>query len=1075
MNRLPTDLASQLAVIVLLWLCSARVEAQIILPPGLGAEGGGQTVPTAGYDLALATLAAGDVRTALEIAMREYQSCIKIGTQRWIDSIAAATAVGECQYELGDLRAAVVAYNEALLLSATHADWLLAVQFPDQPLQPLRQQRPATWGQSQRNTLPAAIPGTMSIRRGGSDPQQVLQKGGVLSSPVLYPVRPQEIMRAIVIALYRRHEILGELSPDGSSLAEAAQALGRRPAPPNHYSQSWIDIALGTALWSQGKSDQALPLLNRGLLVGNQFDHPLTAWGLIVLGRIALNSDQAAAAAKLFEEATYSAADYGDARALEEAFALAFTAHAVAGSRDVPPSIRVGAEWARNNLPTLRARLLAMQAECLANAGNVREAKKTLADIDPRLLRGDLGRGACGAQADYAAAIIAYKINAPAEAEMHLSSALAKIRPRSPRLFQTQRLVELVTTGSSAVSDRQADALFARLIGVSNPEDFVRDPLGMLAVTTAPRREAFAAWLMAASRRGNDALLMAIESSIGSRWLTAQPLGGRRIAIENLIAADPDALPAEAAARRAALLVQHPELTVALNKLTQVRTSLTAALVAQAAGNAGGGPLGDPLEWGQYAQQSRVCALLAASIAAGRDPTVIDFPPLTPAAEIRRRLAAKQFILSFHWTGAGLLAAFESHDRTVTWNVQQPAVLAKEIATLAKSIGIFDPVAPVSAERFGDTQWRAVAGRIAELLFENSKVSLQTGIDELVIVPDGLLWYLPFELLPVESGRGKEAAEAGAEQMLLRETCRIRYCPTRSLAVGRFKKLQPNGILGLYAGKMFRSDRPDAAQETVARLARSLDRALPLSPLAGGGAATASGGAPVPLVASLLDTLVVVEELVGTGSSASRSLVNATGGKGGMTVADWLAPPAKRPRCVVLPGWQTSMASGLAKIPPQPGEDLFLTVTDLLAAGAQTALISRWNVGGKVSVDLVDEFLRDLSADATVEQSLNAFSTAPKSWRRAVDLIVAEPPELAREPRIKPSSGAAISDARHPFFWAGYLLVDCGQGAYSAEPLPAAARNPPPVVPPARAGRPAPVVAPPQAAPPQAAPPQAAP
>ncbi|NDC64105.1 MAG: tetratricopeptide repeat protein, partial [Planctomycetia bacterium] len=369
----------------------APTPAQVVLQPELGVPVGA-TVPSPGYDLALASLAEGRFAEGLQIAAREYQGSVKAGGQRWIDSIATAALVGECHFELGNLREAVAAYDEALLLSASHPDWLLAVQFPMQPLQPLQRQRAATWGRSQRRTVPAAIPTTMSIRQGSADPQQVLQKGGVLSAPVNYPVRPQEIMRSLVIAIYRRTEILGELSRESAPLDEAWKALLRRPAPPNHFSQSWIDVALGAAYWSQGKSDQAIPLLNRGLLVGDQLDHPLTSWGLIVLGRIALEGDQAAAAAALFEEATYTAADYGDARALEEAFRLAFVAHAVAGTRGIPPSIAAAAEWARPGLPSLRARLLAMKAEAEASAGDARGAMKTLADIDAGLSRA-AGRG----------------------------------------------------------------------------------------------------------------------------------------------------------------------------------------------------------------------------------------------------------------------------------------------------------------------------------------------------------------------------------------------------------------------------------------------------------------------------------------------------------------------------------------------------------------------------------------------------------------------------------------------------------------------------------------------------------
>ncbi|MEI7782180.1 MAG: hypothetical protein WCJ18_09685, partial [Planctomycetota bacterium] len=269
---------------MLLWpavqaLSQPAENGQIVLQPGLGGLPGGQVVPSAGYDLALEALAAGDFTSGLEIAAGEYRGGVRAGAQRWIDSIASAAVVGEAHFELNHFREAVAAYDEALLLAAQHRDWLLAVQFPLQPLRPFAQRRAVPWGRRQRNTSPAAIPDTLSIRMGGGDPQQVLKQGGVLTAPANYPIRPQEIIRALVIAIYRRSDILGELARDGAALDEVAKALVRRPAPPNHYSQSWIDIALGVAYWAQGKANQAAPLLNRGLLVENQFDHPLTAWG----------------------------------------------------------------------------------------------------------------------------------------------------------------------------------------------------------------------------------------------------------------------------------------------------------------------------------------------------------------------------------------------------------------------------------------------------------------------------------------------------------------------------------------------------------------------------------------------------------------------------------------------------------------------------------------------------------------------------------------------------------------------------------------------------------------------------
>lgn len=1055
--------------------CLSAVGAfgQVVLPPGMGAPGG-QTVPSPGFDLALQGLAAGEFTAALEIANREYRGAVRAGGQQWIDSIAAATVIGECQFELGNLREAVAAYDDALRLSALHGDWLLWVQFPPAGPRPMAQQRVATWGRSQRGASPSVIPDKMSIRQGTADPQRVLQQGGVLSAPVNYPVRPQEIMRALVMAIYRRAVILGETGREGPAIVEATKTLQRRPAPPNHYSQSWVEVALGTALWAQGKPDDAKQLLGRSLLVASQYDHLLTSWALIVLGRIELEAGQPAAAARLFEEATYTAADYRDARALEEAFRLLAVASMVAGVRGVPPAIRSGADWAKNPLPLLRAVLLGMEAEALAVAGEPVAAAAALADIDGRILRGDPGRGQVGAQRAYAAALTAYAAGTLAVGDREMERAVAIARGRSGPLFRTERLVESLLAGGDAVSDRQADALFATLLGDPAARDVAIDPLGAIAAVSTPRQEAFDAWASVAARRGDDALLNAAEASVRSRWLVTQPVGGRRVAAARLLAADPAALPPADATRRAAILSRHPELSALLDDMVRTRTALTAALLAAArpAGDRDAAALpGDVVAWRDYRQQATRLEPFVAGIAAGRDAPTIDMPPLTPSAEIRRRLAPRQLILSFHATSSGLIASLESHDRVRVWNVRQSAALAKEIGGLARGMSLFESAMPLPTDRLLAGEWPIACERIERLLFENSQVTLAEGVDELVIVPDGVLWYLPFELLPVGTARpaaGDQAQDAAAGQRRLRDVCRIRYCPTRSLAVLPAGPHGGHGPVGIHAGRLMRGDRPAAAQEVETRLVGAIDHALPLP---------AAPEVPAPLVASLFDTLVVVEESSTPDGGGPRQLVAAQSGRPGMTLADWLEPPAKRPRCVVLPGMQTAMAGGLVKQPAQPGEELFHAVTGLMVAGSRTVLASRWRTGGETSIDLVEQFLRDRDGAGA-----NADPPTPaESWQRAVDIVTAEQPDLGREPRVKQSSGAVLADGTHPFFWAGYLLADCGDGRFPAPPVaqqpvppkPAQGIAPnaqPPV--PARAQQPP---GPPPAAPAGAAPPAAPP
>lgn len=1003
------------------WACLVAIVAcpvagQVVLPPNMGVPGGAETVPSPAHDLALRALAAGDYATAAEIASQEYQGGVKIGAQRWIDAIASAAVLGECLYELGSLGEAVGRYDESMLTFAAHGDWLVSLQF-QQPLRPLAGGRVATWGRSERNTAPAAIPETVALRQKAADPQQVLQKGGVLAADFDRLVRPQEIMRLLVIAIYRQRVLLGELATESSGLDAATKVLMRRPAPPNHWSQSWIDVALGTASWAQGKPDLATPLLTRGLTVGNGMDHGLTGWALIVLGRIALDADQPQRAAKLFEEATYAAADAGDARGLEEAFSLAATAYSVAGTRGVPASIRGGCDWARGNLPALRARLLATEAEMLAAAGDAKGAIATLKEIDGRLLRGEAGRGTLGSLTSYAHAVAEYATGDVAAGDARLEAALAIAATRTPRIFQTTRLVDLVAAGSTAFSDRQADALLAKLLADPGPRELAADPLGSLAALASARINAFDTWVAVAARRSTDAAVEAAEATMRHRWMAAQPLGGRRLAVERLIAADPRTLSVATAGRRAAILGARPELADAVERMGQLRGTFAAALAA-----GGGGERAEP-DWESYVRLSAKRVQAVAALAASREAVPIEFPPLTPSAEIRRRLEPRQLLLSFHWTSSGLFGLLESKDRSAIWQVRQAAGLPEEIKALARGLCLFDPVAPVSSARLAEGDWPGSAERIERMLFENSKITLAEGIDELVIVPDGWLWYVPFELLPVATSTPVDAERGGAQR--LRDVCRIRYAPTRSLAVSSFEPAAP-GPVGLVVGKMARSDKPADADALRAHVSAAVDRVAVLH---------AADPLPIPVAASACDTLVIFDELGGEGPVASWPLVPLGPGKGALTFGDWLSSPAKRPRRIVAPGLQTALAAGLEKPPARAGEDVFLAATDLVAAGATTVVLSRWRTGGKSCVDLLTEFVRE---SASAEPP-----AASAAWQRSVDLVLAEPPDPAREPRVKVSPEAPLGVPAHPFLWAGYLLIDCGTGRFEPEPAAPPAGQPP--------------------------------
>jgi hypothetical protein len=105
-----------------------------------------------------------------------------------------------------------------------------------------------------------------------------------------------------------------------------------------------------------------------------------------------------------------------------------------------------------------------------------------------------------------------------------------------------------------------------------------------------------------------------------------------------------------------------------------------------------------------------------------------------------------------------------------------------------------------------------------------------------------------------------------------------------------------------------------------------------------------------------------------------------------------------------------------------PGSELFYASCGLMSAGAETVLLSRWRVGGQSTLDVVREFVQELP-----------HASAADAWQRSVQLLRESPIDPASELRVEPGKKSVDLTGNHPFFWAGYLVVDSGWRPEEAE------------------------------------------
>ena len=978
---------------------------------------GGRTVPSQAYDLSQRALAYGNFSAALELAQKEYKGCLKFGTKRWIDSVAAAAIVGECLFETGRYREAVGFYNEAITHASSHGNWLQDIRFPNQPLKARNERARQLWGPLPRNITLSDLPSRLTIRLGTSDPQSVLQGGGVLSAPIEYPVRPHEIMRSLAISLYRRTDLLGPLAKGGTALESISSWLQQRPAPQNHFSQAWIDVCLGIVYWSEARNEQALPLLNRGSLLETQFDHALTPWALLVAGRIAIDAGDFERATKVLEQAAFAAAVQEDARALEEAFRWTANAHLALDGR-LPQSVASAIGWSEKQLPSLSLRLLSNATAVLAEQGNIQQAARSAFKLNQLLENSELALGRCGAYFKYAGALIAYSGGNNAQGDAEYAKALTLARGCSPTLFQTQLLTDAILRKESAYSDREASDLFKGLLADPQSVSIKTDPLDAIAVISTDRSSAFNAWLAVTqsifltNSRGDEAWLDAVEHDRRNRWLANRPLGGRRDNLLHLLSKT-SGINDEESTLRKKILANYPDVATNLSTINAIRLSLKKSLLESA-----GLPLDAEINdtsklWKEFDSRNSILQNQINFIAAGRNIFPLQFPPLLETPAVRERLVEKQRILTFTWTNAGLFASLEAQKQAASWRVKRPDEVRKKVIALARSLSLYHPLRPVETDRLDNNEWRQDVETLASLLFEDSTVSLHAHqeYDELIIVPDGLLWYLPFELLPV--GRKKTNTEDDAH-LRLSDVCLLRYSPSRSLAVRPRQKSSVPYLTEVHASLTYRNNTPEHASALLARVQAALPDALVLP--------SREPNKPDGGPASLADNLLIFDELSMAGTSTNRPLIATHGGSPGMSFNEWLDAPAKTAQCVVLTGMQTQASEGLNKLTAPPGNDLFMAAMNLVATGTETAVLSRWNVGGRTGIDLGIEFIKDRQHEAQQDAPL----PATKSWQRAVDLVTAEQPDFDREPRIKVVNSVIPKNAKHPFFWAGYTLIDCG-------------------------------------------------
>ncbi len=973
------------------------------VPSTAGAQEGDRMTPSPSYYIVFADFYEGEYKDALKDFLAEGRGAIKTVQSRWIDSICYHTMAGECYYHMGDLTQALDHYSSALKLYSAFPGWMINVQFPPRITAAGRgKYMSVPWGASKRSSRLGHFPDRMLISQGQIDHNQVVREGGVLKPAMLFPIQPAEIVRCTTLAIRRYAELMGPLCPHDPLINDVAAKLSRRPGPPNHWSEAWIDVQAGLALMAVGKEEQGLPLLQRSILAAGEYDHPLTCVALLELGKMAMRKGQYPAAAKYLEEATYVAVHFGNVGVLEEAFRYGAVNHLISNSEGMYPPLEAAAKWANvKDLRQLRASVLLAAAENAAVLGATPQAASLLDEAERAIGRRSMASGWIGARLSFLRALVLFQQKRIPAGNEALAAAMSYMQRGSHWLFQMGLADRLYLGGR--VSQRVAMDLFTEVLRDPTAGDWALDPMQSMSVLVTPHPAPLEHWFEVAMARKEHETAIEISDRIRRhRFFSSLGFGGRLASLRWILEAPADVLPEPAQLQRQHLLATYPTYDGISKQARQIRQKLE-AMPPVAEEKAAAQQQAKALE--ELAAVSALQEALLREIALRREPSDLVFPPLKTTREILQGLPKGNALLAFLATSRGLYGFLLADQQYTYWQVKSATFVGKQAQALLREMGHHEQNRVLAYKELSDARWKQSAEQLLKMLLEGSRADLSQ-IRELAIVPDGLLWYVPFEALQQEVN-GK------LEPLILR--IRVRYAPTASLAVADGRARRPSATTAVVVGNLFPRDDDRVAQAAFKELARVAPGSVALpTPLP----------APTAVYGLLFDQLVVLDDIVTLDRGPlGWSPVQIERNKPGNTLDDWLTLPFGGPDVIVLPGFHTAAENALKKTGAAPGMDVFLALCGLTSDGARTVLLSRWRTGGRSAFELVREFVQELP-----------HTTPADAWQRAVLVTAAQRIDPETEPRVQDLAGAEPPKANHPFFWAGYMLVDPGVPAQKPAP-----------------------------------------
>ncbi len=950
--------------------------------------------PRAEYYLARDLYETGRLADAAEGFRLALSRSMQIREKPWIDSIPPMVMLGESYFHVGKVALAMEQYDAALAVALDYPIWMEQVVIPPE-LQPLdSKSKGINWFTPSRPTQPTMTPeaGQLSV--------EVVGQGA--SQPIALTARvdASEVLRTMGLALVRRGEVLGPLAKHSPLAQPLSQLLRRDIQQRAEWARSAWRLLRGLHALSVPSDADPLTLIKANALIGNDIDYFMTPLALLQLGKYQWLQKDVATASPYWQDASLIAARYEQYSMLAETLQI-LSAACTAGNRtDLLGAIQNAAAWGVKRSATVQAEgyagaaeLATMSGDWLAAEANSKQAATAFRIRDVMLPRAQ-------AQLFFANAITAFGENRAVFGQQSLESALKIMRGTAQdgalakQIFQSQMVLNLLQSNSLQAVD--AEAALAEILHEAGVHAWQADPLETIAAMTTSAVPAYATWLDLAERRGSkEQIVERMDRIQRQRFYESLPMGGRLFSLRAALLGDQQQLPADTQASLAQLMQDSPDLA----KSTKHIAALFAVLAAESL------PIEERhvtaemrksfTEFGKAVEHHENLLHLHAL---KRRPFDRFVPFIASVGEIQAALDEDDLTLGFVSTGGRLYGTAITKSATETWSSNDLPQIDEQIKSMLGEIGLATPskVTP-SQVTAADAVWRETANKLFARLLPANIQAMVARADRIIVVPDGMLWYLPFELLPTSS-RSIHSSWLAKHAVV--------YLPT----------LGSLPLINTPAPRVERTLLATAAffghdKSTNDSLTEKLMAGIPGSQRIELGTKNHSTFAHWSRL--MVEQLLVTAKIEALQRPLDTNLLPLDGSRSAQ-LGLWIETPCRAPARLILPGYQSSAATN----DWLDGRELLIPACALLYNGTRTALLSRWAVGGRSSQVVLSRYLQELDRESS-----------SVAWQRAAVAMWADEFLIADEPAMLPSGkeSAPLVSGQHPKLWSGYMVIGDSQ------------------------------------------------